>query len=126
MKAERERLRVTVSQCDVTGNDYNGHALPGNGRAHSDSKHTRHLFGLRDQFAVVAAILEQVLRVSLLEVTATNFGTGDLRSNRKYGHAGALAVIKSIDKVEIPRTTTAGADRELSGDLGIGSRREGR
>ena len=88
---------MTVSQCDVTGNDHDCHALSGDGRAHSDSEHARHLFGLRDQFAVVAAILEQVLRVSLLEVTTTNFGTGDLRSDRKYGHAGAMAVIKSIN-----------------------------
>ena len=87
IKAERERLWITLPQCDVPGNDHDRHALPGDGGAHGDSEHARHLFGLRDQFAVVAAILEQVLRVSLLEVTATNFGTGDLRSDRKYGLA---------------------------------------
>jgi hypothetical protein len=37
-----------------------------------------------------------------------------------------MTLIKSIDKVETPRTTTAGADSELSCDLGIGSCREGR
>ncbi len=126
VKAEREWLRITGPQCDVTGNDDDRHALPGDGRAHGDSKHARHLFGLRDQFAVVAAILEQVLRVSLLEITAADFGTGNLRGDRQYGHAGAMTVIKSVDKVQIPRTTTAGAHGELSGDLGVGSCGEGR
>ncbi len=74
----------------------------------------------------MAAILEQVFGVSLLEITASDLGTGDLRGDRQYGNTGAMTVIKSIDKVEISRTTTAGADSELSCDLSIGSCGEGR
>jgi hypothetical protein len=37
-----------------------------------------------------------------------------------------MTVIKAIDKVEIPRTTTAGTHSESSGDLGISSSGKGR
>jgi len=63
--------------------------------------------------------------VSLLEITASDFGTGDLRRDRKHGHPRAMTIIETVDEVKIPWTTAAGAHGELSRDLSIGSCGEG-
>jgi hypothetical protein len=43
---------------------------------HGDSQHSRHLLRLRNQFAVMAAILEQMLRMRLLKVAASDLVLG--------------------------------------------------
>src|SRR5208282_3414542 len=63
--------------------------------------------------------------MSLLEIAASDLGAGDLGCDRKYGHTGAMTVIKAVDQVEIPWTTTACTDCEFSGDLRLGSCGEG-
>jgi hypothetical protein len=51
--------------------------------------------------AVVAAFLEQMLGMRLLEVSAADLGRRDMRRNAKHGHARAMAVEKAIDEMEV-------------------------
>ena len=73
----------------------------GDRRSHGDAEHARHLFGLRDQFAVVTAILEQVLRVGLLEIAAAEFAAGYLGRDGEYGDSIAMTIVEAVDEVKI-------------------------
>ena len=61
----------------------------------------------------------------LLKVVRTDFRGGDLRRNRHHRHARALAVEETVDEVQIAWTAAAGADGEVSGDMGVGAGGEG-
>ncbi len=84
-----------------------------------------HLPGAGDQFAVVAAFLEEVLRVGLLEVAGADLGRGNVRRDRQHGQARAMAVEQPVDEVQIARPAAAGADRQGVGQMGLGPGREG-
>ena len=75
--------------------------------------------GLRNQFAVIAAILEQMFRMCLLKVAASDLMTRDLRRNRKYRHAVPMAIEQAIDEVKIARAATACAHSDLSGKMSL-------
>jgi len=66
-----------------------------------------HLLRLRNQFAVIAAVFEQMLRVCLLKVAASYLMTRNLRRNRKYRHTISMAIEEAIDEVKIARAATA-------------------
>jgi hypothetical protein len=59
-----------IAQSNVTGQRNYGDAAPRNGGLHGNLKHAWHLFGLRNQFAIVAALRKEMLRVRLLKVSA--------------------------------------------------------
>ena len=107
MDAERQRRIGTLPLQNVSGNDNHGDSPPGDGGAHRDPQHARHLLRLRDHFAVVAAILEQVLGMGLLEVAAAYLLAGDLGGDGEHRHAAAMAVVKAVDEVQIARTTAS-------------------
>jgi hypothetical protein len=65
-----------------------------------------------------------MFRVRFLEVAGADFAAWDLRGDRKNRHPVPMAIEQAINKMEVARTATAGADRELSGELGLGARRE--
>ena len=62
----------------------------------------------------MAAVLEQMLRMGLLKVAASDLMARDLRCNCKYRHAIPLAIEEAVDEVKIARTATTGAHRDLS------------
>jgi hypothetical protein len=125
-KPKRERRRWTLAQGDIAREDHDGDSSPGDRRAHGNPEHAWHLFRLRDQLAVVAAILEQVLGMRLLEIAASELGTGDLSGDRKDRDAIPMAVVEAVDEVQIPRPATARADGNLPCEMSLGARREGR
>ena len=61
-------------QRDVTRNSHDRHAALADRLADRDLDRARHLAGAGDQFAVMAALAKQVLRVRLLEIAAADFG----------------------------------------------------
>ena len=74
-------------------------------------KHSRHLLRLRHEFAVVAAILEQMLRMRLLKIAASDLMARNLRRNRKHWYATPMAIEEAVDEVKIARPATACAYR---------------
>src|SRR5215472_4686025 len=73
----------------------------------------------------MAAIFEKKLGVSFLEVAGANFSTRNLSGNRENRHPASMTIEKSIDKMEIARPATSGADSQLSRDVRVGTSGEG-
>ena len=72
----------------------------------------------------MAAFSEQCLRVCLLEITGADLGRGDLRGNCEHRHAGPVTIKQPVDQVQIARPAAAGADGELTRQMGLGASRE--
>jgi hypothetical protein len=81
---------------------------------------------LRNRFAVVAAILEEMLGIGLLEVAAADFLAGYLGGDGQHRDAAAMAVVEAVDQVQVARTAASGAHRDFPGELAFRPRREGR
>src|SRR5277367_2541930 len=69
---------------------------------------------MRNDFTVMAAIPEYMVRLSLLKIFAAELFSGNLRRDRQHRHAIALAIIEAIDKVSVAGPATAGTDREIA------------
>jgi hypothetical protein len=80
----------------------------------------------RDELAIVAAFLEQPLRVSLLKIAGTDFPRRNVRRDGEHRYTRALAIEEPIDEVQIARATTPRAHREITGQMRLGARRERR
>src|SRR4029077_6850110 len=79
-----------------------------------------------DEFAVVAALAEQLFGMRLLEVTGADLGAGDVSGDRPHrGHA-PVGVVQPVDQVQVAGAATARTDRQLTGELGLRAGREGR
>src|SRR5262249_26853649 len=74
-----------------------------------------------DQLAKMAALPEQLLRVRLLEIAGADFRRRDLGGDGQHRHARAVAVEQAVDEMEIARPAAAGADRELTREMGLGT-----
>src|SRR5271155_2724658 len=48
--------------------------------------------------------------MSFLKISRADFRTGDVRGNRDYRHATSVAVVQSVDEVQITGPTPPGAD----------------
>src|SRR5215467_6174799 len=79
----------------------------------------RHLIGAGDQVAKMAALLEQLLRVRLLEVAGADFRRRDLGGDCQHRQARAVAVEETVDEMEIAGSAAAGADCELTREVGF-------
>src|SRR5580704_2107145 len=60
--------------------------------------------------------------MSFLKVVVAEFDARDLSCDRKHGHAAAIAVEQPINKVQVPGAATAGAYRQLVGQVSLGAR----
>jgi hypothetical protein len=74
----------------------------------------------------VAALREEMLRVSLLEIAAADFIARNLRGDRKDGYAAAVAIVKTVDQMQVARSTASRAHGQASGQMRVGPCREGR
>ena len=73
----------------------------------------------------MAALREQMLRMSLLKISTPDFSAGYLRGDRQDGHTAAMAIIKSVDQMQIARTAAPGADRQCARKMRFRSRGKG-
>src|ERR1700759_4391467 len=85
-------LRLHLHEGHVDRQPDDGHTALGDGDADRALEDLRQLFGTGNQFDVMAALLEQVLRMCGLEIVDTNFAARDVRSNSQYRHAITLAI----------------------------------
>ena len=102
-----------------------GDAAPPDRRADGVFQHIRKLRRIGNQFAVMAAFPEQVLRMGLLKVAAADFGGRNLRGDRQHRRAAAVRIEQAVDEMQIARAARAGAHRELAGDLRFARGRKG-
>src|SRR5216684_2618838 len=101
-----------ISEPDVTGQGYDGNAAPRDRGLCGNLKHARHLLGLRNKFAVVAALREKMFWVGLLKISAPDFIAWNLRRNGENRNTAAMAVIEPINQMQVTGTAAAGADRQ--------------
>ena len=85
MKVEARRRDDGLAQGHVAGKGDDGDTAARDGGLHGDFEYARHLIGLRDEFAVVAALRKQMLRIGLLKILAADFVAGDLRGDGENG-----------------------------------------
>ena len=61
----------------------------------------RHLAGMRDHFAEVAAVGEEPFRMGLLEVSAAELGARYVRSDREDRDTASMTVVQAVDQVQV-------------------------
>src|SRR6266403_3652338 len=84
---------------------------------HRDFQNARHLFRMRNQFTIVAALGEKMFRMRFLKIAAADFLTWNLRGDGENGNAAAVAVVKPVDQMQIAGPTTSRTDCEASGQV---------
>src|SRR6266542_5433443 len=93
------------------------HAAPGNCRSYRNLRNARHLLGLRDHFAIMAAPRKEMLGMCLLEVPASDLDGWNLRGDCHNWNAAALALVEAVDQMQVPRTAASGADCQSPGQV---------
>ena len=127
MRDDRSRSTgrgVGALQEDLAGDDDDGDAVLLDRGAHRHLEDARRHLRRADQFAVDAALGEQLLRMRLLEVLRADLGARDVRRDRQHRDAAALGVEQAVDQMQVAGPAAARADRQLSGQRGVGGRGE--
>src|SRR3984957_8648762 len=115
-----------ISEPDVTGQGYDGNTTPRDCGLYGNLKHAGHLLGLRNQFAVVAALREKMFWVGLLEISAPDFIAWNLRRNCENRNTAAMADVEPIDQMQITGTAAASTDRQTPCEMRFRSSSERR
>ncbi len=58
----------------------------------------------------MATFTEERFRPCLLKIARAEFSAWDLRRDGQHRHAGAVRIIKPVNKVQVPRSTGPGTD----------------
>src|SRR6266853_1521683 len=106
---------------DIAGNGNDSNTALGDGSLHGNLEHARHLLRLRYQLAVMAALREEMLGISLLKISTANFPARNLCSNSEDWNAAALTVVEAINQMHIPRATASGTYRQLASKMSLGA-----
>src|SRR5580698_4685258 len=126
-KSKSRSRKGTVFVRDVAGQNNDCYAPLRYCRAHGYGKNPGHLVRLGDHATIVATVLEYLLRICLLKICCSQFGTGNLRGNREHWNATAMTVEQTIDEVQVTGATASGNDRQPIGKVSIcPSRKSGR
>ena len=97
------------------GND--GNTAPRQRGLHGNLEHAGHLLGLRNQFTIVAALREEMFRVSFLKVSAADFIAWNLRRDGEDRNPAAVTVVEPVDQMQVPGTAAPGADGQPSCEM---------
>src|SRR5207237_8548319 len=92
-------------------------SAPGQGCLHRDHENERPLRRVRNQFTVVPALPEEMFRLCLLNISAADFRTWDLRGNGQNRNTAAVTIVESVDQMEIARSATTGADGQATSQM---------
>ena len=107
----------SLLQRHIPRNHHHRHAAFGDGDAHGALQNLRQLFGARDQFHVVAALLEQALGVRGLKVVNADFTARNVRGQRQHRHTAAMGVEQAVDQMQVAGPATAGTHRQFAGQM---------
>jgi hypothetical protein len=72
----------------------------------------------------MAALAKQAFRARLLKIIAADFIARNMRCNRQDRDAAAVAIIKSVDQMQVARPATSSANGEMPGQVRFRSRRK--
>src|ERR1700722_19364333 len=72
----------------------------------------------------MTASREDLYRIRLLKIPTPDFRARNLGRDRQHGDAAALAIVKAVDQVHVPRPTASGAYRQLAGKVLLCAGRE--
>src|SRR5258708_33520589 len=100
-------------QRDIAGNGNDSNTAFGDGSLHGNLEHARHLRRIRHQFAVMAALREEMFGISLLKISAANFPARNLCGNSEDWNAAALTVVEAINQMHIPRARASASYAQL-------------
>ena len=106
---------------DIAGNGNDSNTAFGDGSLHGNLEHARHLPRIRHHFAVMAALREEMLRISLLKISAANFPARNLCGNSEDWNAAALTVVEAINQMHVAGATTSGTHCQLASEMGLGA-----
>src|SRR5579862_5270138 len=106
----------------VSGDHNHGDATLRDGRLNGGFQDARHLFGLGDELAVMTALREDVFRVRLLKVSATDLPTRNLCGNSEHWSKVPLTVVKPINQMHVPGPAAPGTHRQFTREVRFGSR----
>src|SRR6202035_1674277 len=81
LKAQTRAVCDGMLKRDIAGNGNDSNTAFGDGSLHGNLEHARHLLRLRHQFAVMAALREEMFGIRLLEISAANFLARNLCGN---------------------------------------------
>jgi hypothetical protein len=118
--------RVQGFQRDVPRKNYDGHALLRDCDAHRALQNLGNEARVGDELDVVAAFLEQDLRVGRLEIIDADLGARNVRRYREERRSAPVAVEEAVDQMQISRSAAPGADSQLAGQLRLRPRCERR
>ncbi|MPM39416.1 hypothetical protein SDC9_86049 [bioreactor metagenome] len=99
--------------------------MVGEGVVHGGVDQTREDGRVGDHLVEHRALGEQPVRVGLLEVAGADLLAGDVRGDREHRGPGAVGVVQAVDQVQVARAAGTGADRQLTGELGVRGGGEG-
>ena len=111
---------------DVSGQRDDGDASQADRVADRGVHGARGLRGRGDELVVDRALLEDAVRVRLLEVGGADLDARDVRGNGQDGRTRAVRVVQAVDEVQVARATRARAHGELARELSLGRSRERR
>ena len=60
-----------------------------------------------------------------LEIVDADLAARDVCRDRQHRHAAAMAVEQAVDQMQVARPAAAGADRQLAGQMRLGTRGKG-
>ena len=118
----RRRRRQSRLQRDVAGDHDHRHAALADRFADGHLERARHLPRAGDQLAIVAALLEEVLRMGFLEISGADLRRRDVGGNHQHRHARTVAVEQPVDQMEIARSAASGAHGQRSGEMRLRAR----
>jgi hypothetical protein len=72
----------------------------------------------------MAALPEDVFRMSFLEISTPDFGARNLRRDGQNGNAATLAIVKAIDQMHVAGPAASGANSQFAGKMRLRARRE--
>ena len=110
---QARRGRCCSLQSDISRNRHYRNAAARHRGLHCQFQDARHLFGMRHQFAIMAALCEKMLGMSFLKISAADFSAGDLRRNGEDRNAAAMTIVETIDQVQVAWTTAPCADGQF-------------
>ena len=78
-----------------------------------------------DHLAEMTAVAEDPLRMRFLEVSAAQLTARDVRGDRQHRHAASLAVVQTVDQVQVPGPGTPCAHAQLAREVRFRAGRKG-
>jgi hypothetical protein len=73
----------------------------------------------------MAALREQMLGMSLLKIVAANLLAWNLCRDGQHRNAAAVAIVKTINQMQVPRAATPNANCQFACKMGFGASGEG-